>query len=251
MSRRRTRTLAAALAGVTLFAAALVGVYGRSWWVPVAKRILGSETVASVVEEYGPAARARLEPHFADAGVAYPPSRVVLLATKDDARLELWAADDDPAFRLVHVYPILKLSGVSGPKLREGDRQVPEGVYAIEGLNPNSSYHLSMKLDYPNAFDLARAAEDGRDNPGSNIFIHGKALSVGCLAMGDPAIEELFVLVADVGIDHATCVVAPSDPRHADWDRVPEHAPGWTAELYRQITRGLEPLGLESPSGAP
>lgn len=226
-------------------AAALVGVYGRSLWVPVAKRILGRQTVAAAVERYGDDARARLVPHFESAGVAYPPTRVLLLANKEDAWLEIWGADgDDAAYRLVHRYPIKKLSGELGPKLREGDRQVPEGVYAVEGLNPNSSYHLSMKLDYPNAFDRARAAEDGRANPGSNIFIHGKAQSVGCLAMGDPAIEELFVLAADVGIDRVHVVIAPRDPRIAGWDAAPPGVPAWTADLYEAVATELAVLPL-------
>ena len=57
-----------------------------------------------------------------------------------------------------------------------------------------------MKLDYPNAFDRLHANAEGRTQPGSNIFIHGKAASIGCLAMGDAAIEELFLLVSDIGI---------------------------------------------------
>jgi len=68
-------------------------------------------------------------------------------------------------------YRITAASGTAGPKLREGDRQVPEGIYRIVGLNPNSRYHLSMKLDYPNAFDRHQAARDGRARPGSDIFI--------------------------------------------------------------------------------
>ncbi|NJN46820.1 MAG: L,D-transpeptidase family protein [Candidatus Competibacteraceae bacterium] len=89
-------------------------------------------------------------------------------------------------------YPVLAASGTLGPKLCEGDRQVPEGIYRIKSLNPNSAYHLSLELDYPNAFDLRQAERDGRNNPGSAICIHGKAVSVGCLAMGDTAIEELY-----------------------------------------------------------
>ena len=80
-------------------------------------------------------------------------------------------------------------------KLREGDRQVPEGLYRLIGRNPNSNYHLSMKLDYPNSYDPRHAKREGRSNPGSNIFIHGKSLSVGCLAMSGEAIEAFFVLV--------------------------------------------------------
>lgn len=232
------------MAGAVLVTLLLVVVCGRAWWVPAAKKILGRQTVDSVVERYDSEAESRLQPRFSASGVAYPPSRVLLLATKENAQLELWAADEDSTYRLIHVYPIKKLSGQLGPKLREGDRQVPEGVYAVESLNPNSSYHLSLKLDYPNIFDLERTSEEGRDNPGSNIFIHGKALSVGCLAMGDPAIEELFVLAADAGIEHMTCVIAPRDPRESGWDQPPVSSPPWTAELYRHIASQISELPL-------
>jgi L,D-transpeptidase catalytic domain len=86
----------------------------------------------------------------------------------------------------IHSYSVLVASGHNGPKLREGDRQVPEGFYRITSLNPNSSYHLSIKLNYPNAFDQQHADEEGRDRLGGDIFIHGKAASIGCLAMGRP-----------------------------------------------------------------
>jgi hypothetical protein len=111
--------------------------------------------------------------------------------------LELWT--EDTAARLVHRYPVLAASGALGPKLRQGDLQVPEGVYRVLWLNPNSSYHLSMKLDYPNAFDREHARRDRRTDLGGDIFVHGRAVSIGCVALGDPAIEELFVLAADTG----------------------------------------------------
>ena len=82
---------------------------------------------------------------------------------------------------------------------------MPEGVYRIVALNPNSSYHLSMKLDYPTEFDLSKARAEGRTRPGSDIFIHGKAVSIGCVAVGDDAIEEIFVLVRE-DAEHFGCV---------------------------------------------
>jgi murein L,D-transpeptidase YafK len=157
---------------------------------------------------------------------------VALLAFKKERRMEVWAGSDG-AWRFVRAYPILGASGELGPKLREGDRQVPEGIYRVEGLNPNSSFHLSMKLDYPNAFDRKYALHDGRMRPGSDIFIHGKATSVGCLAMGDEAIEELFVLVHDVGVENVRVIIAPTDPRMTPLNS--RGHPAWVDELYRQI----------------
>jgi len=225
------------LIGVGLIGlAALAGLvfYGRSLWVPVYQDMTGSkQTVEGVLADYGGPARARLEPYFQAAGVAYPPPKIALLGIKDSATLELWA--QTPAgWAFIRTYPIKALSGTAGPKRLEGDRQVPEGLYSIAGLNPNSAFHLSMKLNYPNAFDLQHAAAEQRHQPGSNIFIHGKAQSVGCLAMGDEAIEELFVLAATIGKTNIAVAIAPSDPRLKP---LPNHAqPPWVAELYQHLT---------------
>jgi murein L,D-transpeptidase YafK len=198
-----------------------------------------ARTIEGVVRDLGPAARARLAPRFRAAGAAYPPRAVTLVVLKEERVLELWAEDDAP--RLVHRYPVLAASGALGPKLREGDRQVPEGVYRVLWLNPNSSYHLSMKLDYPNAFDREHARRDGRTDLGGDIFVHGRAVSIGCVALGDPAIEELFVLAADVGAARVKAVIAPRDLRVAS-TRDPEIASAWAPELYRLVRRELARL---------
>ena len=119
-------------------------------------------SVADAVGLYGRAARGRLQPYFSRAHVSYPPARVALLAFKQEKRLSVWAASRGGTWRFIRAYPILAASGKAGPKLREGDYQVPEGIYRIAWLNPNSSYHLSMKVSYPNAFDLAHAAAEKR-----------------------------------------------------------------------------------------
>lgn len=135
---------------------------------------------------------------------------------------------------MVNAVAITAASGKSGPKLREGDRQVPEGVYKLVGLNPNSSYHLSMKLNYPNEFDRYWANKEGRTNPGSDIFIHGKAVSIGCIAVGDDAIEELFYIVHKVGIEKVKVVISPRDPRKNALAGNSD-SPEWTEELYKNI----------------
>lgn len=219
--------------------------FGRPYWVPTMRKMTGRQTVRSVLEHYGASASARLKPFFEDAGVAFPPQRITLLAMKQERKLEVWAQDDsgavgDKPFTFIREYDVRKASGVTGPKLREGDRQVPEGIYRIEGLNPNSSYHLSMKLNYPNSFDLKYAKAEGRSEPGSDIFIHGKALSVGCLAMGDEAIEELFVLTALTGRERVKVAIAPRDPRRKALTINPRSMPAWTPELYESITAEFE-----------
>jgi murein L,D-transpeptidase YafK len=90
----------------------------------------------------------------------------------------------------VETFAVLTPSGKPGPKRREGDRQVPEGFYFIDRFNPKSSYHLSLGIDYPNASDRVRS--DAK-RPGSDIFIHGKDVTIGCLPLGDERIEELYI----------------------------------------------------------
>ena len=147
------------------------------------------------------AARGRRGEHlariFAAAGITYPARGVYLRVFKAEGELELWArADPDNApFRLVATYPAPCASGRLGPKRREGDRQVPEGFYTVDRFNPRSLFHLSLGLDYPNAADRLLAADP--EHPGIDIFIHGAALSAGCLAMDDATAEELYLAASD------------------------------------------------------
>ncbi len=202
----------------------------------VAQRVRGRKTVADRVAQYGPAVRERLAPDFERLGVAYPPERMVLVGLKQERQLEVWVSNPP---RRLKSYPILGASGVLGPKLREGDRQVPEGIYRIESLNPNSLYHLALRVNYPNAFDKAKGALDGREDLGCDIMIHGKDCSIGCLAMGDEAAEELFVLAAETGRDNMSVILSPVDFRVRELpSRMPE-LPEWTGELYDAVRQEL------------
>jgi len=203
---------------------------------------LAKQTVQNRLDQFGPQARARLKPYFDTAQVTYPPARLTLVGLKAEKILEVYAAGANQSVRFIRSYPILAASGGPGPKLREGDQQVPEGVYAIESLNPNSSYHLSLRINYPNAFDREQAALEGRTNLGGDIMIHGGAASIGCLAMGDEASEDLFVLAADTGLTNITVILSPVDFRkHRS---VPESGavPAWTASLYQAIQSNLNGL---------
>jgi hypothetical protein len=201
-------------------------------------------TEQQVVEQYGARAERVLKPRFQFAGVEWPPRRVTLLALKETRRLELWVQERG-RWHHVREYRIKGMSGELGPKLREGDRQVPEGIYRIEKLNPNSGFHLSMKLNYPNEFDLEQAQLEGRKNPGSAIFIHGSNVSSGCLAMGDRAIEELFVLTSLIGKENVAVIISPHDFRTHP---VPQPLPGnpvWRHALNQTIADRMKQFPLE------
>jgi hypothetical protein len=193
-------------------------------------------SVDQVVKSIEGTAGARMRASLAAAGVPAR-ARLTLVGLKDQKRLELWGDAASGARVLVRAWPVLAASGRAGPKLREGDGQVPEGIYRIDRLNPNSAFHLSLGLDYPNAADRARAARDGRTRLGGDIFIHGDAVSIGCLAIGDEGIEELFWLVATVGKSAFTVVLVPTDLRRNPPPRV--EGVSWAPELYRDLEAAL------------
>lgn len=119
-----------------------------------------------------------------------PGAPVYLRAFKEERLLELWLRSSE-GWKLWRSYPIAAASGRLGPKQREGDYQVPEGFYAVttRQMNPASKYHLAFNIGYPNAHD------QHHQRTGSFIMIHGRAVSIGCLAMTDPAIEEIYLLI--------------------------------------------------------
>ena len=210
---------------------------------PFPTKFIGNHTVATRLQQFGVVARERWKPHFAHAQTAYPPSSVILVGLKDDKILEVYATSLAREVRFVRVFSICATSGVTGPKLLEGDLQLPEGIYKVSFLNPNSAYHVSLRLDYPNAFDRAKGATDGRGNLGGDIMIHGKCVSIGCLAMRDEPAEDLFVLAADIGIGNVKIILAPFDLRLREPTReLYEQMPGWAPELYEQIRVELQKL---------
>ncbi len=120
-------------------------------------------------------------------------SPILVRLFKEEAELEIWKQDDSGRLALLATYPICRWSGELGPKVKQGDRQAPEGFYTITPaqLNPNSHYYLSVDIGYPNAFDRAY----GRT--GSNLMIHGDCSSAGCYAMSDEQIGEIYALARE------------------------------------------------------
>lgn len=115
---------------------------------------------------------------------------VMIRISKAEFELELWMLRDDRFVRFA-TYPICRWSGTLGPKLQEGDRQAPEGFYTVDAaaLNPNSRWHRSFNLGFPNELDRAH----GRT--GTFLMVHGGCASIGCYAMTDPVIDEIWRLV--------------------------------------------------------
>ena len=111
-------------------------------------------------------------------------------AFKYRSTLELWIkTGNEKSFKKQKEYKFCAFSGDLGPKLKEGDRQIPEGIYHINRFNPNSKFHLSLGLNYPNKSDLKFA---NKNKPGGDIFIHGGCVTVGCIAINNFYIEDLY-----------------------------------------------------------
>ena len=158
-----------------------------------------------------------------------------ILVFKNEQSVEVHA----PGWKKPRIYPMTAFSGTLGPKLREGDGQIPEGVYGIEYLNPNSSYYLSLKVSYPNASDRKRAKADGRTKLGGDIMIHGKAVTIGCVPVGDDAIEDIFYLAASIGIKNVSVVIAPYDMRKGRNPELERSPLAWYPDLCREISTAL------------
>jgi hypothetical protein len=213
---------------------------------PVAMKFTKSKTVAERLDQFGETARGRWKPYFNNAQTVYPPASVKLVAVKAEHALQVYVADKSGWYHWIRSYPILAASGYPGPKLSEGDGQVPEGIYPIESLNPNSRFHVALRVGYPNSFDRSQAEKEGRTNLGGDIMIHGNSVSVGCLAMGDEASEDLFVLAADAGLPNIMVIITPVDFRKGKTVPTQVKLPEWTGVLYSQIKTQLAELPEES-----
>lgn len=137
-----------------------------------------------------------LKKQFEKMHMTWPPQAMYLRSFKYERQLEVWVKSDaaEP-YKLFKIYKVCQQSGSMGPKRVEGDYQVPEGFYYINEFNPNSIYHLSLGLNYPNASD--RILSDA-SRPGSAIYIHGDCVSTGCIPITDMPIEELYLLASSV-----------------------------------------------------
>jgi murein L,D-transpeptidase YafK len=120
-------------------------------------------------------------------------SPILIRIFKEEAELEVWKVDDTGSYALLKVYPICRWSGNVGPKLKDGDRQAPEGFYSIAPgqMNPDSDYYLAINIGFPNAYDRA----NGRT--GAFLMIHGDCSSRGCYAMTDDEMGEIYALARD------------------------------------------------------
>jgi murein L,D-transpeptidase YafK len=119
-----------------------------------------------------------------------------IAAYKSEGKLELWLKTADKKhYKLFKTYDFCAHSGILGPKVIEGDGQTPEGFYKINVFNPESSFHLSLGVDYPNKVDAIRTGKGNKT--GGDIYIHGNCVTVGCIPLTDEKIKEVYVLAVE------------------------------------------------------
>lgn len=124
-------------------------------------------------------------------GIETKTLQIYLRAFKFGKKIELWAKNSsDDQYQLIKEYKVCSTCGKLGPKRQQGDMQIPEGFYFIDRFNPNSNYHLSLGLNYPNKSDQILGT---KGKLGGDIFIHGSCVTIGCLPITDDHIKELYL----------------------------------------------------------
>jgi murein L,D-transpeptidase YafK len=178
------------------------------------------------------AARARLDAALAKKGLSFGSSLYVRVF-KEEAELEVWL-ENGARYELFKTYPICALSGTLGPKLKEGDRQSPEGFYSVTRakLNPRSQYHLAFDIGYPNAYDRSL----GRT--GSSIMVHGKCESIGCFAMTDDGIEEIYALADAAFAKQQASIAVHVFPFRMTTENTKRHAKSTWAAFWSDLAHG-------------
>lgn len=154
---------------------------------------------------------------------------------KEERILEAWLYDEALGhYRLFKNYPICSYSGTLGHKRREGDKQAPEGFYDItaDRMNPWSQYHLSMNIGYPNIFDQSY------DLNGSLLMIHGGCKSQGCYAMGDPAIEEIYLLTENALTKHGGSIPVHIFPFRMSAENMAKHQSSEWGRFWQNLKTG-------------
>jgi murein L,D-transpeptidase YafK len=173
-----------------------------------------------------------IKKYFSDQGIEYGKFQLFIRAFKSEGKVEAWIKGKGKnSFVLLHTYDICASSGSLGPKRKEGDGQVPEGVYTLNHFNPLSSYYLSLGISYPNTSD--HVLSDPK-HPGGAIYIHGNCVTIGCIPITDDKIKELYILAVEAhhsGQSNIPIHIFPSRMDHASMNTLalayPQHAGFW------------------------
>ncbi len=154
---------------------------------------------------------------------------------KESNELEVWIRKSG-TFQLFKTYPICNYSGALGPKLKEGDKQSPEGFYSVghNQLNPKSRFHLSFNLGFPNEYDRSH------DRTGSFLMVHGKCVSIGCYAMTDRGIEEIYLMAEAALDDGQKFFRVQAFPFRMTDENMQRHAGSQWIDFWRNLKQGYD-----------
>ncbi|MBJ3774205.1 L,D-transpeptidase family protein [Acuticoccus mangrovi] len=163
-------------------------------------------------------------------------SPIMLRIYKEESILEVWKEDRTGKFQLLKEYPICAWSGELGPKLKEGDRQAPEGFYLVSRaqMNPNSSYHLSFNLGFPNSFDRSLS------RTGSNLMVHGDCSSRGCYAMEDEPVQEIYALAREAFAGGQRAFQVQAFPFRMTPENMARHADSENLQFWEMLKEGSD-----------
>ena len=164
-------------------------------------------------------------------------SAPVLIRTyKQEAEFEIWKVNSSGQYALLKTYPMCRWSGQLGPKVREGDRQVPEGFYAITPgqMNPNSHYYLSFNVGYPNAYDRALG------HTGGDIMVHGICSSAGCFSMTDAQIAEIYAIAREAFNGGQRAIQMQSYPFRMTAENLAKHRLDPNIAFWKELKNGSD-----------
>lgn len=167
-------------------------------------------------------------------------SPTLIRSFKKESELEVWKMTQSGEYALFKTYPICRWSGQLGPKVREGDRQAPEGFYAITpaAMNPNSSLYLSFNMGYPNAYDRAY----GRT--GAHLMVHGACSSAGCYSMTDEQISEIYAILRESFSGGQKAVQMQALPFRMTPDNLAKHRLDPNVAFWRNLKEGADRFDL-------
>jgi murein L,D-transpeptidase YafK len=163
-------------------------------------------------------------------------SPILVRIFKEESELEVWKQDTSGRYALLKVYPICRWSGDLGPKVKEGDRQAPEGFYPITPglMNPNSSYYLAINTGFPNVYDRAN------NRHGAFLMIHGDCSSRGCYAMTDAEIGEIYSLARDAFLGGQKEIQIQAYPFHMTPANMARHRNNPNFAFWQMIKQGSD-----------
>ena len=165
-----------------------------------------------------------------------PSAPILMRVFKKESVLEVWKQTRAGKYELLKSFPICRWSGQLGPKRREGDRQAPEGFYSVgpKQMNPNSQFHLSFDIGYPNAFDRAHGGT------GAYLMVHGQCTSSGCYAMTDAQIEEVYALARDAFAGGQRAFQFQAFPFRMTAENLARHRSDPNIVFWRQLKVGYD-----------